>query len=162
VTRNKPLIFKLGVASLSLFAAVLVYSFARFYPPGLLESFQATYPILAAQTGLFGSAPSFFYTLSIGLLVGACAPTSTGAKLHCLSWISVALLLELSQFPTIAEPISTWLATALSESGWEVVRPYWTSGVFDPWDLLATLVGGYFALALLSHLSKVNTDASTS
>jgi hypothetical protein len=162
MAKNAALIWLISIAGFSLLAAVAVYLFARIYPPGLLESSQATYPILASHTSLFGNAPSFFYTLSIGLLVGACAPALTGARLHCLSWISVAMLLELSQFPTLAKPISIWLATVLSEPGWEVVRPYWSRGVFDPLDLLATLVGGYFALVLLSHLPRVNADASTS
>jgi hypothetical protein len=80
VTRNKPLIFKLGIASLSLFAAVLVYSFTRIYPPEILASIQATHPGLAAQTGLFGSAPSFFYTLALGLFITLCASTRMSAR----------------------------------------------------------------------------------
>ena len=162
MTGKAPLAWRFVIASLSLLAAVAVYSFARFHPPELLESFRATNPILAAQTALFGSVPSLFYTLSIGLLVGACAPTFLGAKLHCLSWIFLALILELSQYPTLAEPVSNWLVIVLPELSGEIVRPYWTRGVFDPLDLLATLVGGYIALALLRHLPTENTDASTS
>ncbi len=149
-----------GIASLSLLAAIAVYSLARFHPPESLGSFQATYPILVAQTELFGSAPSLFYTLSIGLLVGACASTFLGARLHCLSWTSLALLLEFSQYPTLAEPISNYLATFSPESRWEVVLPYWTRGVFDPLDLLTTLVGGFVALALLTYLPMEVNDAS--
>jgi len=61
-----------------MFVAVAVYCFARLNPPALLGTFQVTYPALAAQTFLFGSAHSFFYTLSIGLLVGACALSLPG------------------------------------------------------------------------------------
>ncbi|MGI9316734.1 MAG: hypothetical protein ACR2QW_05330 [bacterium] len=84
MTSKKPLIFKLGVASLSLFAAVLVYSLTRIYPPELLVSIQATNPVLAAQIGLFGSAPSFFYTLALGLSIVLCASTKMSDQLHCL------------------------------------------------------------------------------
>jgi hypothetical protein len=159
VTRNKPLIFKLGVASLSLFAAVLVYSFTRIYPPELLSSIQATHPGLAAQTGIFGSAPSFFYTLALGLFIGACASTLTNARVHCLVWIGLAICLELTQHPIAAELLSTWLAAILSKSSWELIGPYWTRGAFDQLDLVATLIGGFVALTLLTYLPREIDDA---
>jgi len=159
VTRNKPLIFKLSVASLSLFAAVLVYSFTRIYPPEILASIQATHPGLAAQTGIFGSAPSFFYTLALGLFIGASASTLTNARVHCLVWIGLAICLELTQHPIFSEHLSTWLAAILSESSWELIGPYWTRGAFDQLDLIATLIGGFIALALLSYLPKEVNDA---
>jgi hypothetical protein len=87
MAKNASLAWKFGIGSLSLLAEVAVYSFARFYPPELLESFQATNSILVAQTELFGSAPSFFYTLALGLFIGACASTLTNARVHCLVWI---------------------------------------------------------------------------
>ena len=158
MTRNKPLFFKLGVASLSLFAAVLVYSFTRIYPPELLVSIQATHPGLAAQTGLFGSAPSFFYTLALGLFIGASASTLTNARIHCLVWIGLAICLELTQHPIVSEYFPTWLAPILSESSWELIGPYWTRGAFDQLDLIATLIGGFIALALLTYLPKEVND----
>jgi hypothetical protein len=142
-----------------LFAAVLVYSFTRIYPPELLVSIQATHPGLAAQTEIFGNAPSFFYTLALGLFIGACASTVTSARVHCLAWVGLALCLELSQYPSIAKPISTCLFNISSESIWGFVGPYWSRGAFDPLDLLATLIGGSIALILLGHLPKENTDA---
>jgi len=162
VIKNTALTWLVGIASISLLAAVAVYSFARFHPPELLEPFQATSSILAAQTALFGSAPSLFYTLSIGLFIGTCAPTLKDARFHCFSWIALAMLLELSQYSTFVEPISTWLETVLSESNWEVVRSYWIGGVFDPLDLLATLIGGCIALVLLRQLPTENANASKS
>ena len=158
MTRNKPLIFKLGVASLSLLAAVLVYSFTRIYPPELLVSIQATHPGLAAQTGIFGSAPSFFYTLALGLFIGACASTLTNARVHCLVWIGLAICLELTQHPIVSEYFSTWLAPILSESSWELIGSYWTRGAFDQLDLVATLIGGIIALALLTYLPREIND----
>jgi hypothetical protein len=158
VTRNKPLIFKLVVASLSLFAAVLVYNFARIYPPEILASIQATHPGLAAQTGLFGSAPSFFYTLALGLFVGLCASTQRSGRLHCLLWLSLVLLLESTQHPLITSLLVTWLPNTLPASAWELVGPYWLRGVFDQHDLLASLIGGIVALVALTNLSKERTD----
>ena len=159
MTRNKSLIVTLGVASLSLFAAVLVYSFTRIYPPEILASIQATHPGLAAQTGLFGIAPSFLYTLALGLFIGASASTLTNARVHCLVWIGLAICLELTQHPIFSEHLSTWLAAILSESSWELIGPYWTRGAFDQLDLIATLIGGFIALALLSYLPKEVNDA---
>ena len=79
VSDRKAFTWRVWLICLSMAAAIAVYCFARFNPPVLLETFQATYPALASQTHLFGSAPSFLYTLSIALLVGACATTrSTG------------------------------------------------------------------------------------
>ena len=70
---SKTLFWGLVIAGTALLAAVAVYCLARIYPPELLTPFQSTIPILAGQAGLFGSAPSFFYTFAIGLLVGTCA-----------------------------------------------------------------------------------------
>lgn len=158
MTRNKPLIFKLGIASGSFFAAVLVYSFARIYPPEILVSIQATHLGLAAQTGLFGSAPSFFYTLALGLFVGLCASTQRSGQLHCLLWLSLVLLLESTQHPIIASLLVTWLPNTLPVSAWELVGPYWLRGIFDRLDLLASLIGGMVALVVLTYLSKERTD----
>jgi hypothetical protein len=154
MTSSKTLIRKFGIASLALFLAIAVYCFARIYPPELLASFQATHPKFAAQTGLFGSAPSFFYTLAIGMLVGASALALSDVRRHCLVWIAVACCLELSQHSFVAEPLASWLAGSLSESTWELIGPYWGRGVFDPLDLLASVLGGSIALLMLTYLSK--------
>lgn len=162
MTGKAPLSWRFSIASLSLLAAAAVYSFARFHPPELLETFQATNPVLATQTLVFGSAPSLLYTLALGLFIGACASTLAEARILCLAWIGLAIGLELAQHPIVAGHLSTWLAAVSSESIWALIGPYWTRGVFDPLDLLATLVGGYIALLLLNHLLTENTDASTS
>jgi len=159
MTKNALLACRFGIASLSLLVAIAVYSFARFHPPELLESFQATNPTLAAQTGFFGSAPSFFYTLALGLLIGACASTLTNARVHCLAWLGLVLCLELLQYPIVAGHLSTWLAAVLSESSWELIGPYWARGTFDWLDLIATLVGGVIAIALLTYLPREIHDA---
>ena len=159
MTRNTALTWLVSVASLSLLAAVAVYCFARIYPPEILTPIQAVNTELAAQTADFGSAPSLFYTLSLGLFIGVCASTSTNARLHCLVWIGVAICLELTQHPTVSEHFSTWLAGILSESSWELIGPYWSRGAFDQLDLVATLIGGFIALALLSYLPNKATDA---
>ena len=159
MTRNNVLAWLVSVASLSLLAAIAVYCFARIYPPEMLTHIQALNPALAARTATFGSAPSLLYTLSLGLFIGVCASTSTNARVHCLVWIGVAICLELTQHPTVSEHFSTWLAGILSESSWELIGPYWTRGAFDQLDLVATLIGGFIALALLTYLPNKNNDA---
>jgi len=160
VTDRKTLTWRACIAFTGMLAAVAVYCFARLYPPGLLEPFQATHPVLAAQTLLFGSAPSFFYTLSIGLLVGACASSLSGARLHCVVWIGLAVCLELTQHPEFAEPLATLFSGMLPGSTWELVGPYWTRGAFDQLDLIATVLGGSIAWAVLTYLPMEHNNES--
>jgi hypothetical protein len=82
MTRNIVLTWLVSIASLSLLAAVAVYCVARIYPPEILTPIQAVNTELAAQTAAFGSAPSFFYTLALGLFISACASTLTNARVH--------------------------------------------------------------------------------
>jgi len=37
---------------------------------------------------------------------------------------------------------------------WEMISPYWNRGVFDPLDLIATVVGGLSALTILTYSPK--------
>lgn len=135
---RKTLFWRYGTAGTALLTAIAVYCLARIYPPELLTPFQTTDPFLAQQTALFGSAPSLFYTFAIGLFVGSCASSRTSAKLHCLNWLGLALLLEISQHPVFAKPLAAWLADTLFVSARETIGPYWNRGVFDPLDLIAT------------------------
>ena len=158
MTKNTSMAWKIGTAVIALLMVVAVYLFVRLNPPALLEPFQITNSLLGAQPDFFGSAPSLFYTLSIGLLIGVFASTSASAKLHCLIWIGLALCLEISQASIIAGPLTSWLSTTLPNSAWELFGPYWANGVFDPFDLLATIVGGVIALAVLTYLPREVKD----
>ena len=155
---KKTLFWRFGIAGTALLAAVAVYCLARIYPPELLTPFQSTIPALAVQAGLFGSAPSFFYIFAIGLIVGTCASTPASARTHCLTWLGLALLLETTQHRAIAEPLVSWLSETLLVSTWEVVEPYWSRGVFDPLDIIATVAGGLAALIILTYLSTEHRD----
>jgi hypothetical protein len=149
---NTSFICKLGVATVSLLVAIAVYSFARINPPEILAPFRALNFDLASHQDLFENAPSAFYTLALGLFIGVCASNRSSARFHCLIWIGLALFLELSQHPIIAESVSDWISTDFPDSIWSLIGPYWSRGVFDPLDLLATLVGGGIALYLLTRL----------
>ena len=159
MTKNTPLTWRLGIASLSLLSAVAVYCFAGFYPPEVLEPFQVAGTGLASYTGIFGSAPSFFYTLALCLIIGTCASNRSTAILHSFLWIGLSLCLELTQHPTFAGSLSTWFPRALSESAWGLIGPYWTRGVFDPIDLVATLIDGLIAMFLVTYLPMEKNNA---
>ena len=155
---RKTMFWRLALAGTALLAAVAVYCLARVYPPELLTPFQSTIPTLAGQAGLFGSAPSFLYVFATGLVVGSCASTPASARTHCLIWLGLALLLEISQHPVIAEPLVSWLENTLIVSSWEFVGPYWSRGVFDPLDMIATVAGGLAAFTILHYLSMEHCD----
>ena len=155
---SNTLFWRFGIAGAALLAAVAVYCLARIYPPELLSPFQATDPLLAEQTALFGSAPSLFYTFAIGLFVGTFASSRASAKRHCLNWLGIALLLEISQHPFVAIPLASWLADTLFISIWEIIGPYWEHGVFDPQDIIATVIGGLTALTILTFFSTGHRD----
>ena len=155
---SKTLFWRLAIAGTALLGAIAVYCLVRIHPPALLTPFQSTIPILAGQAGLFGSAPSFLYIFAIGLIVGTCASTPASARIHCLIWLGLALLLEISQHPLIAESLISWPADTLFVSAWEIIGPYWERGVFDPQDIIATVTGGISALAILSYFSTGHSD----
>ena len=156
IWRN-PITWSLGIAGGALLAAITVYLFTRLNLPALLEPFQVTSTLSGVQSGLVGSAPSFLYTLSVGLLIGICASTQSSARRHCLSWTGLAVVLELSQAEILVTPISHHLAEILPDPAWQVVSSYWTRGVFDPLDLLATMLGGAIALAMLTCMPGEKT-----
>ena len=151
---NKAISWRLASALMALSAAVAVYCLARLQPPALLQPFQATQTELLAHTGLFGSLPSLLFTLAMGLLLAACAKSPAAARLHCSLWTGLALLLELTQHPQIAAQLVDWLPGLVNESTWRTIGPYWTRGVFDPMDMLATLAGGSIALLLVARTSR--------
>ena len=155
---TKTLFWRLAIAGTAMLAAVAVYCLVRVYPPELLTPFQSTIPALVGQADLFGSAPSFLYIFAIGLIIGSSASTPAGARTHCLIWFGLALLLEISQHPVIADPLVSCLADTLFVSAWEVIGPYWMRGVFDPLDMIATVAGGLAALTILTYLSAEHCD----
>jgi hypothetical protein len=79
--------------------------------------------------------------------------------MHCLIWIGLALLLEITQHPVIAESIVSWLENTLDVSTWELIGPYWARGAFDPLDIIATVAGGIIALAILTRFPAETENA---
>lgn len=139
------------IAGISLLGVVIAYLFIRSNPPEILAPFQTISTVFATNSAIFGGAPSFFCTLAFGLAIGACTSICSTARIHCLSWIGLVLGLESSQQPVVAEDFSGWITTNFSDSISTPIGPYWTRGVFDPLDLPATLMGGVFALFLITR-----------
>jgi hypothetical protein len=157
---NSALNWRFALEGASFFASLGMYCFTRVHPPEVLMPVQATYNALAGHTGLFGSAPSVFYTLAIGLLIGACASTPARAKLHCLAWMGLTLILEGSRHSIFANPIFRYLSENVTGPGWNLVEPDWTTGTFDHLNIIASVVGGLLALTLLTHLSPEHKHES--
>lgn len=142
----------IALTTASFAAAVGVYILARGNPPAIIEPFRTTIPSLAAQGGVFGSAPSLFFTLSVAILIGIVAGSRNKAIPHCLAWVLIACCLELSQHVSIASIIVDSAADILPASIWHYLSPYWVRGYFDPLDLVATLLGGSLAVVALNRL----------
>lgn len=151
---------RLSIAASSLALALAVYVFAREYPPAIMASLQAPVPWLLEHGRVFDSAPSLFYTLALGLLLGVISKERGRGQIHCLVWTVIALLLELSQAPGIAGAF-TAATDRLPLLVANLFTPYWANGTFDPVDMLAVLLGGAMALGVLRLLPMVSEDVPT-
>ena len=154
--RVSPQVLLPGAAALA--AALAVYVFARANPPQLLQWLGMPAAPLDLYPGWLGSAPSLFYTLAIALFAGAFAAGAKGARRHCMAWTALALGLEASQAPGIAQTLAGWIDSALPAALVEQIAPYWINGVFDPRDLFATLLGGALAYLIISFSGKEEQD----
>ncbi len=152
-------VLRLAVASLALTVAVAVYVLARSQPPAIFEPIHLVPASPSGLEWLTDSAPSLLYVLSIGIFLGSFASTASSARWHCLTWIGIALALEVAQADQVAATLTTWLAPNLPNPAWNLVGPYLERGVFDPLDLFATLVGGSLALAILSWTSSARRSS---
>lgn len=156
---NNPIPFwRLGIAASSLALALGVYIFAREYPPVFLSPLQAPIPWLLEHGRTFDSAPSLFYTLAVGLLLGAISNERSNGQLHCLIWTGIVLLFELTQIPGIAATFVT-ATEQLPNFLASLITPYWANGTFDPIDLIAVLLGGLTALGLLRVVPMESENA---
>ena len=153
LARSAALCWGLVVALASLAAAVAVYDLARAFPPKFLDALQVFDSVLRLPGWLSGSAPSFFFSLALALMIGlAAAPRSAGR--HCLAWIAIALALEIAQLPALATKVGEWLAATLPSPLWRSTAAYWAAGTFDISDLWAAAAGGALALLIIHRLNK--------
>jgi len=147
------------LAGFCLALALAVYCLGRSQPPELIPSFLLMHGELFAFGGIGGSAPSFLYTLALGLFIGACAASRESGIFHCLAWTALCLVLEISQQRDVASYISARLGELLPASSMQPISTYWERGVYDTNDLLATLVGGLLATVLIAHTGRKRRNA---
>ena len=160
MNENAATAWKLALAAVALLAGTAVYVLLRQQPPALLEPFSIPVDFRFGHPAIAGSAPSLVHTFAICLLIGACAATLSGGLRHCLLWVALAVGFEFSQLQAVAGEVTGWLDTVLPEALFIRVAPYWSSGVFDPLDIAATLAGGAIAMLLLAMFSR-SRDAHT-
>jgi len=135
----------------SLAAGVAVYVVARPMAPAPLARFHLSDSLTHLPSWFAGSAPAFFYTLAMCLLISAAAPAR--AARHCIAWTGVALCLELAQQPELAMQVEQWFAPILPAPIWQTTASYWTTGTFDPVDLAATCLAGLLAIILTRRVA---------
>lgn len=104
--------------------------------------------------------PSFIHPFAFSLLTAAAlAPSARPRNGACAAWCAVNAAFELGQHPAVA----AWLDAALRQS---VLPPalgrplaaYFLRGRFDLGDLVAVLLGGLAAAAVLSILHEPDAD----
>ena len=141
-------------ASIAMFTALITYLLIRVSPPELLAPFSISIPPPTGSLFFWGWAPSFFYTLSLCLLLACVLQNSKLAARHCVIWTFLSVIFEISQYPLLATPISKALESNLLETSWIVFAPYWTNGTFDPLDILATITGGGLGFTTIRYLQR--------
>ena len=154
MTSRESLNWKLFAASIAMLIALGTYLFARVYPPAILAPLSATNISPVDALAFWDWAPSFLYSFSLCLLIGCVVQTSKLATQHCVIWILLTLILEISQYPSLATQIVKSFENIVPETGWIVLAPYWVNGTFDPLDILATVAGGGLSLTIIIFLQR--------
>ncbi len=124
----------LGIAALAF--GVVVYVLDR--PPGSVAFLPRA---LVRDGGLFGplagALPTFLHTLAFASMTAAfLAPTSRALLAACAVWAAINLAFEVSQHPAFAAAAGFGLY-----------------GSFDPYDMLAALLGAAAAYFLMNRFS---------
>lgn len=100
-----------------------------------------------------GSLPSFVHAFAFALLSALLLPrTLFSVATACAAWAAIDSVFEALQHPVLSAPAARWLqeldlVTALQWCADKTAR-YLASGSFDPFDVLAGLLGGLAAFAV--------------
>lgn len=145
------------IALLSLLLGVLVYSTAR--APGttgfLPAAWNVAIPWPHSILALTGSLPTFFHTLAFCLLLSLIAGAGLRAtRWVCTIWLMIETAFEVGQYHLfsswIAKHLSSWFASTWLQ---DHIGPYFITGVFDPFDLIAAAAGAILALTLVALMT---------
>ena len=94
--------------------------------------------------------PSALHTFAFALLSAALLPPRPALQgIACIGWGTVNLAFESGQHPSVAPWLAAALESALPAALAQPLAQYFRRGTFDPADLVAVLMGGLAAWALL-------------
>lgn len=125
---------------------------------GLASSDAAGAPVLAT---VLGALPTFLHVSAFALLTGAVAACGArGRAWLCASWVGIDALFEIGQHvaigPTLAAQLGQWCGalSACTRTG-----RFFAQGTFDTADLVAGILGGLAAYALLRDVRRAPGSA---
>jgi len=113
-------------------------------------------PAVAAFAGktLFGALgqwiPSFLHPFAFSLFTAAVLPPQSGWRYRtCAVWCAVNLAFECGQHPLASARLAEWVQGFGNALPGRMVANYFLLGTFDGGDIVAALLGGLAAVALL-------------
>lgn len=98
------------------------------------------------------NGPSFLHAYAFSVLTALClAPRARSVAIACGGWLAIEMLFEIGQHAKVARLLIEVLPQGLaSTSAFARVAGYFTSGTFDPFDLIASALGVAAACATLT------------
>lgn len=134
---------------LALAVGILVYVIAR--PAGTipyLPHFGHFAPLPVPMSAAVGSLPTFSHAVAFSLLLAALLGTSRRRQLFaCAAWTSIELLFEVAQHPVARGWLFNRADSLIRMS--PAIERYLQGSTFDVEDLLAAVLGGILAAALV-------------
>jgi len=116
----------------------------------------ALIPAVAALAGasLFGALgqwmPSFLHPFAFSLFTAAVLPPRSAWRYRaCAAWCAVNLAFECGQHPLASARLAEWVQGFGNTLAGRMVANYFLLGTFDGGDIVAALLGGLAAVALL-------------
>ena len=151
LTKTNRVHLAIGLATLMLGA--LVYLLDRPAEQSFIPSTISLFQVTPAVFGVIGgSLPAFAHVFAFSLLTAAVLGGAKKARITaCLGWCAVDAAFEVGQHPQVAN----WLSGQLE--GFEHLlvlaqtTRYFHYGTFDPWDLLAIVLGALVAYRVVEQ-----------
>jgi hypothetical protein len=100
--------------------------------------------------------PTFAHTAAFALLTaGVLGGTRRQAWIACCVWVAINSAFEIGQHPWVSQPLAAWLPRWFDHV-WllDQARGYFVNGTFDSADILAAILGGAAAWAVISVASS--------
>ena len=141
------------IAGIALALGVAVYVLDR--GAGAIAFLPSGWTGIGRPEAVFGPAgrwlPSLAHGLAFGLLVGCWFRRTSSRLIACAAWTAIAAAFEIGQIPVVAHALAALLSGPLSALPFaEPLSACFRNGLFDPLDLIATLLAGALAAWMLS------------